>query len=111
MFLLIPYQVSLEVSESVWDGLCEPHLILVLLKLVCERESEVALQAFPRTRVAVQHLIIAHPMMIGSFPRYVILEVFNVLAPSEPVFSALLLVILRENADLHAKGVKGLGFR
>lgn len=32
-------------------------------------------------------------MMIGSFPRYVILEVFNVLAASEPVFAALLLVI------------------
>lgn len=101
----------MEVSESVRDGLCEPYFIFVLLKLVGERESEVALEAFPRSRVAVQHLIIAHPMMIGSFPRYVILEVFNVLAPSEPVSPALLLVILRENADFHAERVERLGFR
>jgi hypothetical protein len=83
----------LEVCEGIWDGLCEPYLILVLLKLVGERESEVALKALPRPRVAIQHLIIAHPVMIGSLPRYVILEVFYILAPSEPVFSALLLVI------------------
>ncbi len=101
----------MEVSESVWDGLCEPYLILVLLKLVGEREGDVALKALPRTRVAIQHLIIAHPMMIGSFPRYVILEVFDVLTPSEPVPPALLLVILRENADFHAQGVEGLWFR
>lgn len=50
-------------------------------------------------------------MMIGSFPRYVILEVFNVLAPSEPVFPALLLMVGRENADFHAQGVEGLRFR
>lgn len=110
MFFLIPYQVFLEVSESVWDGLCEPYLILILLKLVGEREREVALKAFPRTRIAIQHLIIAHPMMIGSFPRYVVLKVFNILAPSKPVFPALLLVILRENADFHAQGVEGLRF-
>jgi hypothetical protein len=101
----------LEVSESVWDGLCEPYLILVLLKLVGKRESEVALKAFPRPRVAIQHLVVSHPMMIGSFPRYVILEVFNVLAPSKPVFPTLLLVILRENANFHAQGVEGLRLR
>ncbi len=93
-------QVMLQVGEGVGDRLCKPDFLLVLLELICEGKSEIAFQAFPGTRVAVQHLIIAHPMMTSGLSRYLILCVLNVLAAAEPTF---IFVFIGFDANLHAE--------
>lgn len=100
-------QIPLQVRIGIGYCLGKPDLFLVLIELVDETEGKVILESLSSAIVVVEELICAASVSI-SLSRDLILKVFDIFAPSEPLLAPESLPLLGIDAYLHPHRVETL---